>query len=162
MAYKSVQQKTNALAAIADAYSDLTDLGSECREAADNMEGANLGHLEKCETFSSTADTLEGISEVDVDTKHTEAFEAVEVTYSEMVNKDKRRGPSRDVRLSNAVSMLRAAAEALEAKVLELETLALTDEVVAERREAMSTAADEATEMADEVDGNCEFPGMFG
>lgn len=151
MAYKTEVRKTTVSAAIGDAFSEFESLRDEMQDTVDNMSGANMEHLPKYETAEAA------VSELD---NHTDAPDVpdcvaeLEVTYSEQVNKRKGRGPSRDVRLSNAQSMLSAAKDALEA-------FASSDDV--ERDEGEADEADTLVNELDEhTDFSVEFPGMFG
>lgn len=141
MAYKSVQHESTVGALVADAISELESLKDEMGEWRDNMEGTGLENTSKYEQVQEAADTLESyVSEIEV----PEALEDVKATWYESVNKNKRRGASRAVRLGNAVSMLQAAAEAL------------TDN----ETEGAEDLVSEIEELSGNVEG-VEFPGMF-
>lgn len=139
--YKFEKKKSTLGAVISDAYSDLQTLRDEMQETVDNMEGANMEHLPKYDTAS------EAVSELDVCDNEPDVPEALadlEVEYSEQVNKRKGRGPSREVRLSNATAMLQAVRDLLN----ERENDDAADELVQEIDEA--------------ADLDVTFPGMYG
>jgi hypothetical protein len=146
--WRSVPHKSTVGAAADDARSELTTLGEECREIVDNAS-EGLANTQRIQTLGETADTLEGLNEVDI----PEKVQEVEVEWTEQVPYDKRRGPSRDTRCSNAVQCLQACAEALRTWAEDA-----PDEEA--ESEAHSTA-DELDEIAGEAE-SLEFPGMFG
>lgn len=159
MAYKPKPIKTTVGAAIADAFSAIDELATEMRETYDNMESANMGHMPKCETAGQTADELEALSQPD---DPSETIADLEVTSTEMVNKDKRKGTSRDMRLSNAQSLLQDAIEALN----QFEPEGLDDDEENEVSKGAKELKDEAEELVNSLDEaanvSVEFPGMFG
>ncbi len=174
MAYKPKPIKTTVSAAIADAFSMIEELAGEMRETYDNMEGANMGHMPKCETAGQTTDELEALSQPD-DPSGTIAD--LEVTSTEMVNKDKRKGTSRDMRLSNAQSLLQDAIGVLnETDFEELLKEQATKEGKREPKDdeeyqdvdgkSADDLSDEAQSLANELEEaanvSVEFPGMFG
>lgn len=151
MAYKIVTQKSTIGAATPDAFSALETLGEEMREWFDNMEGNNLGSTDKCSRVGETADALEGLSTVDV----PETIEDMEMSYAEQVNKDKRRGASREVRNSNAVQMLEGAKDAAQNWLDDDEN----------KEHADRSDVEEFINDLDNEIGNVdslEFPGMYG
>lgn len=161
MAYKSRQIETTVAAAIGDAFSAFEELAGEMRETADNMEGANMGHLPKYEAANEAADELENHdSQPDV----PEFLQELKVVTSEQVNKNKRRANSRSVRLSNAQLLIQAARDALQEYVDkaedDIEGLDDKDKPDAEAKK------DEADQLIADLDEHCEFdvefPGMFG
>lgn len=169
MAYKPKPLKTTVGAAITDAFSAIEELAGEMRETADNMSNANMEHMPKYETANGTADELENLSAPD-DPSSTIA--ELEVTSTEMVNKDKRKGPSRDVRLSNAQSLLQDAIGVLNETDFEelLKTQAGAtsdkDEVTDVDGKTADDLKDEADTLANELEEaanvSVEFPGMYG
>lgn len=147
--YKHVQC-TGTVSSVSDAYSALEELGSECREVVDNAS-EGLSQTQRIQTFDETAGVLENLSEPDV----PECVGELAITYSERTPKHKRRAPSRAVRCSNAVSVLQAAADALEEW--------LDDEQNSEHddRDEVQSLLDQLQNDAGEAE-NCEFPGMYG
>lgn len=141
---------TGTVSSVCDAYSALEELGSECREVADNAS-EGLSQTQRIQTFDETAGVLENLSEPDV----PECVQDLAINYSEEVPRSKRRAPSRAVRCANAASVLTAAAEALEEW--------LDDEANAEHedRDEVESLRDQLQNDAGEVEG-CEFPGMYG
>lgn len=150
-AYKAVQQKTTVAAAIGDAYSELQSLRDEMSETADNMQDT-LSQTPKYQAVEEARDTLDGFC--DSEPNVPDGVSDLEVTYSEMVNSRKGRGPSRSVRCSNASSMLEAVIEAINAHAEDLKD---GDDLKGE----IQTLADELQEAVDNA-GGVEFPGMYG
>jgi len=150
MAYKLVQCK-GTVSSISDAFSAIEELGSEMRETYDNMEGANMGHMSKCEMAGEAADTLEGFSEPDV----PEFLQDIEISYSESVNKRKGASCSRAVRLANACAVFEAACAAIE------QWLDDNESASEEQREEAEQLKGDIEEICNEAEG-VEFPGMFG
>lgn len=149
--YKVVPIETTVAAAIGDAMSEFQSLGEEMRETADNMEGANMGHMQKCQDASEAADELENhTDEPDV----PEFLQDLKVTTTELRNRNKRRGPSRAIRFSNAQSLIQAARDAVKE---------FADSEDPGRKEE---EAEEADQLASDLDEHCEFdvnfPGMYG
>lgn len=156
--YKIVPYKTTLSAAIGDAYGEFQNLRDEMRETADNMESGNLGHTDKAQRCGEAADTLDGFA--DDEPNIPENVGEMPVTTTQMENKRKGRGNSRDVRCSNAVTLLQAAVDVIETKLetFDKEGLSETEEAeksdLEELKDALETAAGDAEVV--------EFPGMFG
>lgn len=148
--YKA-QKCVSTVGDIEDAMSIIEELASEMREGYDNMEGANMGHLPKCEAMGEAADTLENVSTPDI----PEALQDIPITYTEWVKRSKREGPSRQVRLDNAVARLTAAKDALESHKDDNEDL--DEDIVAD----LDSLVSELDDIISNVEG-VEFPGMFG
>lgn len=164
MAYKPKPIKTTVSGALQDAFSEISALAEEMREAEGNMSGANMEHMPKYEVISTAADELENHTECpDI----PDGLADLEVTSVEMVNKDKRKGPSRDVRLSNACALISDAKAVLEEfdPEADLET-SDSDAKVDEKEDAAEALKEAATELANELDEHAEidveFPGMYG
>lgn len=154
--YKSVEQ-VGSVGGVADAISELTELGDECREIVDNAEGG-LSETARIQTFDETATALEGINEPDV----PQCIDELEVRYFEQRPRRKARAASRAVRCANAVAMLQAAVEAAQQWLDDTE--AAPEDTSAEdeaNREEVESFIDELESIISEVEG-CEFPGMFG
>jgi hypothetical protein len=135
--------------AVSEAFSEISSLAEEMREWADNME-EKFSATQKYETVSETADTLENISEVEVDTE----LSAVTVTLQDP--KPQRRGYSRADRCAQACDILDACVSALE-------DYASTDDT--NRTDAQAEAADELRNELDSAKSDAEgveFPGMYG
>lgn len=165
--YKTVTH-TGVLSQVSDAINDLQELGSECREIVDNAS-EGLQQTNRIQTLDTTAGELEGINEPEV----PKGFGDLPISYTESVNKNKRRGPSRFVRASNAAVILNACAESARAKAEALkdeqenmdhiandEDQAKAD-ALQEQQESLESFADECEEIAGMVEG-LEFPGMYG
>lgn len=164
MAYKPKNFKTTVGGGIGDAYGVFEELAGEMRETADNMENANMGHMPKCEAAAEAADTLEQLSEPDVPGELADD----EVECTEMVNKDKRKAISRDMRFCNAKSMLEGIRAHLEEKydgeaVLETSDTPAQVDAKEGAAEALKEAAEALCSELDEAIGaDAEFPGMYG
>jgi hypothetical protein len=164
-AYVAKEWKGTVGGAIDEAFSEFEALAGEMREAADNMEGANMEHLPKYETTSAAADEMEG---------HTDAVDYegdvgdLEITTTIMVPSDRRRQPSRAMRLSNAQGLLQAARDRCD-EVEEPDDIDDEDAATQEQKEAHQKAVDlkeRAEQLSQDLDEHCEFdvefPGMYG
>lgn len=124
-------------------------LHGEMEEWSNNMDGSGLENTQKFEDVSACADTLECASDLEEALSTVrEALEggslgSKELTYSLMVNKNRKRGPSRAVRLGNELTALRHGIEAAE-----------------EYFEEVTEAIEEIKGHLDELEG-VDFPGMF-
>lgn len=162
MAYKTREVKTTLYNAINMAFSEFDALAGEMRETADNMENANMGHMEKCVRASDAADELENhVGEPFV----PEEIREIEVVTSEQVNKDKRKGASRAVRLVNALTFVQASIDTLENLKTDAvdETARNADPV----QEAVASGLNDKIsvlidDLQDHADFDVDFPGMFG
>lgn len=166
--YKAVQRETTLSAAIGDGFSELECLAEECRELVDNATDMSRG-TQRIQTFEETADTLESLTQPD---DPSEVLGTLPVSYVEMVHRSKKARPSRAVRQSNALDLLRAAAMTLQIWLDDHEEWADQDDVrsVIDTDTSPSCAEvhGEATDLMAELENlvaeaeNCEFPGMFG
>ena len=148
MSKKKFSDQTGTVECISDAFSDLCELASECREIVDNApEG--LSESERIQTFSATADTLESLDEPSV----PECVSDLEIKWSEEEPRDRRSGLSRRARRDNAVSLLGGARDACQGWLDENQTHGDFSEVE-QFLQDIENACDEAE--------GCEFPGMFG
>lgn len=149
MAYKiGPEIKTTVGAAVSDAFLMIQELRDEVSENADNCEGKPSE-----EAWRNAADELDGAADSEPDVPAELAD--LEVSYHEQVNKDKRRGPSRAVRLSNAVAQLQAVKDLCDN---------LEDDE-GESAEALKEAAGQLSSDLDDainLDGSVDFPGMYG
>lgn len=150
-AYKAVQQKTTVSGAISDAYSELQSLRDEMSETADNMQ-EKMSQTSKYQAVEEARDALDGFCDNEPDVP--DGVSVLEVTYIEMVNRRKGRGPSRNTRCSNAVSLLEGVITAINAHAEDLED---GDDLKGE----IETLADDLQEAVDSA-GGVEFPGMYG
>lgn len=153
-AYKSVQC-AGTVSSIEDAFSALEDLGSECRELVDNVEGTGLRETQRIQTFDETASTLEGLSAPDV----PECIAEVTISYHDSVPARKGRSPSRATRCQNAIAVLQAAADAAQ-QWLE-DTEAAPEDTDEEKRSDVEDFIQSLEEAVGEAEG-CEFPGLHG
>ncbi len=155
------EPRTEALGdAVDNAFGEVEQLASEMGEWRDGLE-EKFSSTEKYQRVSDAADALESHQEPpNVD----EALRGIEVQFSETVKRKSRSGPSRDVRLGNAVSRLNACVDALQGRLDEHEEAAdgdpgkLPDDAV----NTLEELRDALQEAVDELDGGVEFPGMFG
>lgn len=170
------EQKTGSLSdLISDAYDEISCLADEMGEWRDNVE-EKFSTTAKFEQISECADTLDSYRDPpDVD---DDLVKDLEVTYSVMVKRKSRRGPSRQVRFDNAINQLSACVDALQSKIDDLEesqeniqqeaaTAALGAELtdgddLAEHAAGLEELRDALQETIDELEGAVEFPGMFG
>lgn len=147
--YKSEICRGTVSGVLEDGVSILNDLGSECTEAADNFP--NYDHP-KAEAFREAASPIEDLS-LDVDLP--EDLAASEVEYVESRPRRKRHNPSRASRRDNAVAMLQAGLEGMQAW--------LEDEANAEheKRDEVSSLCTDVENAISEAEG-VEFPGLYG
>lgn len=153
-AYKRVQ-RAGTVFNIEDAFIELEELGSECRELVDNVEGTGLRETQRIQTFDETASTLEGLNAPDV----PECVAEVTISYHESVPARKGRSPSRAARCQNAAAVLQAAAEAAQ-QWLE-DTEAAPEDTDEEKRSEVEDFIQSLEEAVSEAEG-CEFPGLRG
>jgi hypothetical protein len=168
-AYKPVSQ-SGSIGSVSDAFSELQQLGEECREIVDNASDG-LSQTQRIQTLGETADVLESLSEPDVDGDISD----IAISYTEMVPTNKRQSPSRATRRDNAVAVLSAAKEELESLIdqhrEDAEKYEEADEDEKKELEQPPYTVDQLDNMEtlkDELDNiisdaeNVEFPGMFG
>ena len=124
---------------IADAYSELETLGGEMRDWYDNMP-ENLQGGSKGDQVNEAADVFENISEPDV----PESIGVIKISYTPG------KISSRPSRRNEAVNMLNAAKDALDAI-----------EEGAKNYDEAQELSQELDNIIDEAEG-VEFPGMFG
>jgi hypothetical protein len=159
-AYKAVERKSTILACLEDGSADIVCLAEEIDEWASNMEDGNLGETEKCQTLRETADTLGNYEAPNLEDIPGFLLD-VEITVTEMVNRNKRRSPSRAWRMSNAVAIIRAAQENLQEYI---DNLPSNDDLSDSEQEARDLREEAISLIATELDEveHVEFPGMFG
>lgn len=155
-AYKSVAVD-GSISSVSNAFDIIEELAGECREIVDNAS-EGLSETQRIQTFSETADNLENVSSVDA----PECISEHGMSYHEQVNTNKSRGPSRAVRLENAVSILGTAVELARSLIEDDEFKATIEADKWEEVEGEITEfADEVEEVINTIEG-CEFPGMYG
>jgi hypothetical protein len=125
--------------AVHDAFTDLADLGEECRAVVDNAP-PGIDQTQRIQTFEATTDELDNLQEPTVPAELAE----LPVKYL----------PGR---VTSRASRCYAATEILEKCMEALATIPEGDE----RRAAASELSSEL-EGAIDVRDTCEFPGMFG
>lgn len=142
---KLIDRESTISGLITDAFSELTTLGEEMREAFDNtpesLQSAGVG-----ERRGEAADALENLNEPEV----PEIVAEIVVKWQEPPPK---RRMSRSDRRSDATCMLEQAIDAVENWLNENDTHDQHGEVEAFR--------DELESQKDEAD-SVEFPGMYG
>lgn len=153
--YKSIVLEASIKDVITDGQQDLEELKDEMCEWRDNMDGTPAENTPKFEIVTETADAMENMETVDVDTlPEDRGILEAKVTFSnQKVTSGRQKTPSRAYRCSNACAGLEAAAEFLEEVTLEA-----TAEEIQEDCHQMAT---ELREIISTVEG-LEFPGMYG
>lgn len=153
---KYQEHKASVGDAISGACSDLASLAEECREVVDNVSGTPLENTQRNQTMGETADTLEGISEPDVDDAR---LNEIMVSWQEIMPRSKRAPLSRSDRRDNACAALDAALNALTEKKDALEEADKTanDELL----DVIDSLITDVEQIKDEAEG-VEFPGMRG
>lgn len=170
MAYKPKTIKLTVADAVSNAFSEFTSLGEEMRETADNMEGANMGHMPKCEAAVAAADELENHAD---EPEVPDCLASIDVEAVEMVNKDKRKATSRSTRLDNAKNLIQAvtstlgdmdipAFEKLREDLLKTKKEGAADDEVPTAEELEEKADELAQELSEHADFDVDFPGMYG
>lgn len=165
MAGKSYKYETHTTQSVSglvqDAVAEAESVYDELTEWRDNMSGTGLESTEKYSQLEEAIDAIETAKDAAENVMDLETVdeEIGEVTYSVSVNKNKRRGPSRQVRIENAASMLMAAAEALRGR----ETPENDEEDSEDEEDVFDYegAADELENAASDMEG-VEVPGMYG
>lgn len=150
--YKIVARRSS-VDSLLDA-SEIEELASEMEEWRDGMSGTSLESTEKYNAVDEAADTLRDTfteleSQID-DLRNLldERTLKTEVQYVERELRYKRRsGPSRDVRVGNWISGIRA--------VLDYLTEAIKPDVT-----EVHTSIDSITSLTEDLEG-IEFPGMY-
>lgn len=145
------QTTKGTIADAESAVSDLQELGNECREIFDNA-GEALQQTSRNQTMSETADALEYL---ELSASIPDDVANLEIEYSVEKPRSRREGLSRRARRDNAVALLTAAKDRLEAWQSEMESA--DDDV----KEEVSVLIDELDEHIGTAE-NAEFPGMFG
>lgn len=160
--YKQVKHTGTVHGCISDGVSALVSLGEECREIVDNApEGLN--QTSRIETFDETAGTLENMSEPEI----PDCIGDAPLDYYESVPTRKGRSASRSTQCSNAVAMITAGKEAIEAQMAKWEE-EKSAEASEDEKAGLQDKIDEARSCVDDLDNiiseaeGVEFPGMFG
>lgn len=165
--FKRVERTTTVEAAFEDAKADIESLRDEMTEWAENMESNGMEQLPKYDEVNEAKESLESavssLEDVDISTL-PDALRETEVKYTE-VRPYGRKPEPRWMRLSNCVSMLHAAKDAISAA----EDESLQEKVDAEEADeneeeteevdfgAIGNGIDEAIDYAEAV----SFPGMY-
>lgn len=104
--YKTEMRTGTASALVEGAVAEMNAIGEELQEWADGMPD-NLQGGDKHSTITDAADALSG-RQCDIDEF---PCDEVAIPYSISLPKRKKRSPSREVRLSNAIGMVQAVIE---------------------------------------------------
>jgi hypothetical protein len=137
---KKKEVETTLEEAVADAITELSGLGEECREVVDNSE--NFQGTQRIQTLDETANALGSLEQPDVPSE----LEGLLVKYFPLTKSRQ----SRADRCGAACAIIEACIEAL-ATVTESDPRhAAASDLSSELDGAMSTAIE------------CEFPGMYG
>jgi hypothetical protein len=134
--------ESTVIDAASSAHSEIESLAEEMRSWVDNLE-EKFSATSRFEAASNAADTLEGISEVDVGGLDDDS-QSYGISVSLSVSARKGRGLSRQARAGNAASYLDAASSALKERAQELRDQATAQEEVLEAHEEAKRSADEA------------------
>jgi hypothetical protein len=150
--YKMVPVEGTVSGFVSDGFGELASLKEEMDEMEGNMSSNNMEHLPKYEVITSAQEAL---SEAEDEPEVPDCVSDLKVSTGDSVNRDKRRGPSRAVRCSNATGRLSAVVDALNEW--------LDDEANAEHedKDEVEALRDKCQEVGDNADG-AEFPTMFG
>lgn len=162
--FKSIPRTTTAEAAFEDAKADIESLYEEMNEWAENMESNSMEGLPKyeevCEARESLEQAKDSLEGVDFSSL-PDALREAEVSYTEARPYGRKPEP-RWMRLSNCVSMLHAAKDAVTAaEEAEMANEGQSDEEHDQIEdidfETAGNAIDEAINYAEQV----SFPGMY-
>lgn len=104
--YKTEMRTGTASALVEGAVAEMNAIGEELQEWADGMPD-NLQGGDKYSTLTESADTLRG-RQVNIDEF---PCDEVSIPYTVYMPKRKKRSPSREVRLGNAIAMVQAVIE---------------------------------------------------
>ena len=142
--------------------SEIESLRDEMQEWVDNMGGTALENTGKYQMAEEAVSTLDGVDEVNFDdlweavanSEHldVEGLKAFNYEVTLFKVRSKRQYPSRAHRLSNSVSMINGALEALSSFLEQY-----PEDEVGEIRKAI----EEIESQVQDLDG-VEFPGMYG
>ena len=139
---------------------EIEDLRDEMQEWVDNMSGTSLENTSRYEMAEEAASQLDRVDDVCFDAiwdaipenfeSTEEELKALAFVYSIYVSKDKRKGPGRAYRLSNAINHITGALQTLRDYLEEKE-----------EAEDILAAIDEVESQVQELE-DVVFPGMFG
>jgi len=142
--------ETNLADAISEAFGNMNELSSECRDVCDNMPDS-LQSSARYEALDNSASELEK-DEPDF----PDALQELKVTIQRPT---KLRKQSRRDRANEAETVLRNCVDAIQSWVDEAPNTGV--DTTDAREDAAQELRDACEELADAI-GNCEFPGMFG
>jgi len=163
--YKSEQRKETVSTAVNIACEEINSLRDEMDEWASNMEDNNLSSTPKFDEVNEAKEALE--EHADNEPEVPGEIQEDEVIFYEQVQKRKGRGPSRDVRLSNAIARLQAVVEHAQGKLD-----ALDDDVKEggegddegqglDLRDKYEEFIQQTQDIIDSLDGGVSFPSAF-
>lgn len=173
---KNTTHTASILGAVEGFYSDIEELASEMGEWRDNLE-EKFSQTEKYSNVSECADALENITDNGDAPDVLSEGDDKEVTYTHGKKSSSKSPYPRWLRRDNAVNMVRAAIEAIDARISSIQEQRDAEDEMSEEARAFAEAQgatsvdDQISELeeyknsleehADEADG-IEFPGAFG
>lgn len=162
--YRHEVKEYNFIDAVSDAFGEFQCLAEEMGDWRDSME-EKLSHTSKYEIISDCTDTLEqNMDEIDCPKVVEDLLADTQISVGMMVlnRKKSRSGPSRQTRFDNAVSTLSAAVDELSAIIDNNEDAADVDKLAQDLIDEVESYRDELQMVVDNLEGACEFPGMYG
>lgn len=153
MAYKTESRTDTLSDALSTAYGEFESLAEEFGEWRDNMSDS-LQSTDKYSRVETAADILgEHTEHPDIPKTNGCDMGEIEITYFTSINKNKKAGPSRQVRLDNACAILYSITDILDDIVDSEAAYPLKDEA--------DTLRDSLRNTLDEVE-SLDIPSMFG
>jgi hypothetical protein len=153
MAYKTEARTVKLSDALDTAFGEFESLADEFGDWRDNMSDS-LSATDKYDRVNTAADTLGEHTDAPDIPKNTEHdLGELDITYFESVNKNKKAGPSRQVRLDNACSIVSSVIDKLDDII--------DDEAEHPLKEEAETLRDSLQETIDNVE-SVDIPTMFG
>lgn len=158
---KYTQIETTVEGAVAGFFQDVQELRDEMTEWRDNME-EKLSQTDKYSQVSECADALDSVADSEPDIP--EELGDVKVTVQHGKKSSKKSPYPRWLRLGNAIAQLDGAVSALEEYIADKlpEGNEPPDDETQEKIDAAEEFKDQLENFKSELDGNVEFPGMFG
>jgi hypothetical protein len=102
--YKTITTTETPKGIVEGAVSELLSLGEELEDWKSGMEGTALENTEKYSTLDDAASQLQCVETPEFDWPHADT----QITYYYSTPKRKKRAPSRQVRLGNAVQAIQS------------------------------------------------------
>lgn len=161
---KHEMQEISLLDAVSDAFGEFQSLAEELGDVRDAMED-KLSQTQRFQTISDTLDTLESyVDEPDCPDEVETLVKDTKITVGQMVLTWKKSptGLSRQMRFDNAISKLQVASEELDEMISNNEDAEDDDKLTDDQIGEVESYRDALQEVIDNLDGACEFPGMYG